>query len=554
MNGGKTMRKRFLALSFCLAMLCAVTGCGKENPVESGSTENTTVSTSTAPTYSGGVPSIGNSTTGGFSDGETTSLSEDVTQTTTTTSGQTTTVLEKKNYTFSAPILTGDKSAQLTDNPNRGFRLETYMSVENGQYTPELYDSAGNYKGSVGSSAIGWLYKFLDDYDYESPRVVQVYFYLTQYRDKALDQTAIDNMNAYFEVCRQLKVTIALRFAYVFNQGVEAQDCVSLARMKGHMRQLQPILEKNRDVLFCLEAGFFGEWGEQSPSSKFNQYGQVGEIMNGIVAMVPSDLWVVVRYAWVRNSASAANQLRIGYHNDYIVGVSHEWDSGTKWSTDTYQNLVKWSEQALVEGEMPWGSQLPFDINGWNVAKYLKTNHYTVLSCYHNNREGGVTYDMKKWRDVAATEANLQSYGLSCYPEWFKDSSGKTINRSLYEYMRDFLGYHVMSSSAKVSTNDKTVTASFSLKNVGFAAPLAMKQLRLVLLDESGKIVDSKQICKLSELTSETQKDFSVTLTRPDTTNVYRLGIYLEAPNGMGAKLANDLPMVNGVNILGSLD
>lgn len=461
----------------------------------------------------------------------------------------------RKSYRFTVPVLTGDKSKQLQKNANRGFRLENYMSVENGQYTPELYDENGRYKGSVGTLASGKLLNFYYDYEYEAPQVAQTYFYLTQYRGKDLDQKAIDNMNAYFEVCRQTGITVALRFAYVFNMGCDAtQDCVSLDQMQRHMQQLKPVLAKNRDVLFCLEAGFFGQWGEQTPDCSWNRNGQVGAIIHGCVAMVPEDLWVVVRYAWVRETAGAAAKARIGYHNDYIVGVSHAWDSGTEWSTDTYRNLVALSPRVLVEGEMPWGGQLPFAIDGWNVATYLQANHYTVLSCYHNNREGGNIYDMKKWRSVPVSAAALAGRGLRCYDAWFRDSSGKAISRSLFDYIQDFLGYHVVASDAAVEKNGTKVTASFSLTNYGFAAPLAMKQLRLVLLDSDGRIAASQTICPLADLQAGKKRDVSLTLTTPHADQVYRLGVFLEAPSGTGAKLANDLAMVGGVNILGTLN
>lgn len=563
------------------AILLLFTACGPGGGESSGGGTRTATAavnagTTGGPTYGGGVPGIIGSGTAA----EGTSASRKETgsvKTATVKKGQNTQTKAaaptatktktppavttggiapaSKTYRFTAPLLTGDKRRQLIQNPNRGLRLENYMSVENGQYTPELYEQDGRYKGNVGSQASGWLYKFVDDYAYESPQVVQTYFYLTQYRNKDLDQKAIDHMNAYFEACRTIGVTVALRFAYVFTMGCDAtQDCVSLAQMQRHMQQLKPVLAKNRDVLFCLESGFFGQWGEQTPDCSWNRNGQVGAIIDSAVAMVPDDLFVLVRYAWVRDKASASLRSRIGYHNDYIVGVSHAWDSGTEWTSDTYQNLVAASARVLVEGEMPWGSQLPFDIDGWNVLKYLQTNHYTVLSCYHNNREGGVTYDMKEWRDIPVSAAALSGRGLRYYPAWFQDSSGKTISHSLFDYLQDFLGYHIAVSDATVKKDGVKAAATFSLTNYGFAAPLAMKRLRLVLLDEQGRIAAAQEIGKLADFQAGTKKDCTVVLPLPSATAVYRVGIFLEAPDGSGAKLANDLPMAGQVNVLGTMN
>ncbi|MBE5786417.1 MAG: DUF4874 domain-containing protein, partial [Clostridiales bacterium] len=232
---------------------------------------------------------------------------------------------QAETITFETPALCGDSYLQMLKNPNRGFRLETYMSVGSGKYTPQMYTQDGDYKGAdAGTDAASWLIRFVNDYQPESPVVAQVYFYLTEYRDRDLDQVAVDNMNEYFQLCRELGITVALRFAYVFNQFQEAkQDAVSLTQMLRHMEQLKPVLAANRDVIFCLEGGFFGEWGENSGDSPWVRRGEVGAIMNAAVRMCPEDLPIVVRYDWVREKITSTLRHRVGYHDDYIVGVSH---------------------------------------------------------------------------------------------------------------------------------------------------------------------------------------------------------------------------------------
>ncbi len=563
------MMKKVLALILAVAMLLCVCGCNKQ-PADTEST--TTTTTGERPTYAGGVPGLATSSSTAGSSGTTGKTNQTGKSTTTTGSsgGKVTTTVTtatsqtvplNKTYTFDLPILSGDKTKQkLMVNPNRGFRTENYMNVENGKYTPDMYDANGNYKGSKNSAgtAISWMMKFYNDYEYEAPQVVQTYFYLTQYRDKDLDQAAFDNMNAYFEACRKMNVTIALRFAYVFNyERRDDQDCVSLDQMLRHMKQLKPILAKNRDVLFCLEGGFFGEWGEQSGGSTWWIKGQGGQIMDAAVDMVPDDLWVVVRYYNVWAQTSAASKKQLGFHNDYICGFSHGWDTGGVWSGENYQHAKLLSSKVLFEGEMPWGGQLPDNaknLNGWNVVKYLYENHYTVLSCYHNNREGGATYDMKKWRSVAVTPSLLDQYGFRYYPEWFKTADGKAVSRSLFDYLQQFLGYHFVSSDVTVQKTGTKADVSFSLTNYGFAAPLALKEVKLVLLDKNNKIVDSKKLCELVDLQGGSTKKFNVSLTLPKANEVYSVGLWLENHNNIGARLANDIGMAGQINLLGTMN
>ena len=575
--------KKAIVWILAMVLLLGVCGCRRGSKGAGSQDASGVPSASSAPTYRGGVPGLATDASGTESTGtqESTQGTDPVgtgghspqsTAATTKASGQTATptvsrpgsapaVAANKSYTFKTPLLPGDKARQkLSVNPNRGFRLENYMNVENGKYTPEMYDSNGSYKGrdANASMATGWMMKFYSDYDYEAPQVIQTYFYLTQYRDKDLDQTAINHMNEYFQACRSMNMTIALRFAYVFvYERRDEQDCVSLEQMLRHMEQLKPVLAKNRDVLFCLEGGFYGEWGEQSGGSSWYQRGLSGTIIDHAVKMVPDDLWVVMRYYDGWSKTSAASKKRLGFHNDYICGFSHVWDTGGRWDTEAYQHTKLLSETVLFEGEMPWGSQLPNNLknlNGWNVVKYLYDNHYTVLSCYHNNREGGSTYDMKKWRSVTVTPKLLKEHGMRYYDEWFKTAQGKEVYHSLFDYLQQFLGYHIAASDVQAKKAGTKAEVSLRLTNYGFAAPLALKAVRLVILNGSDKIVDSKKLCELVDLQAGTTLDLKASMTLPKSDQVYRVGLFLESHSAVGARLANDVDLAGQVNVLGTMN
>lgn len=304
-----------------------------------------------------------------------------------------------------------------------------------------------------------------------------------------------------------------------------------------------------------------GEYGEQSNGCSWVTNGHAGTILDAAVKMVPDDLWLVSRYYTIWSRASAESRKRIGFHDDYIVGFSHAWSPGGEWDTPAYKKVLDLSSTVLMKGEMPWSGHVPVgsgtnsaELNGWQVAKYLSTNHYTVLNCYHNNREYGVTGSMKKWRSVMATAKLLDKYGLNYYPEWFKAANGKSVAKSVFNYLQDFIGYHLVSSDVTVKKNGTKADVSFSLTNYGFAAPLAMKAVKLVILDSKGKVVDSKELCELVDLQARTTKNFTVSMTLPKSNEVYRVGLLLESHNGVGGRLANDIGMVGEINLLGTMN
>ncbi|MBE5786416.1 MAG: DUF4874 domain-containing protein [Clostridiales bacterium] len=461
--------------------------------------------------------------------------------------------MEGEIMVFDTPALSGKNARQMLKNPDRGFRIENYMNVDSGRNGLQSYTVHGDYLGpNMGEDAIGALMNRLYDYNVESPTVSQMYFYLTEYRDRDLDQTAFDNMNAFFQACRQQKITLALRFAYIVTQGQEAKQEPSLEQMLRHMEQLKPLLAENRDVLFCLEAGFFGEWGEQSGIAHWRGEGKVDEIMNAIVRMCPADLPIVVRYDWVRQETAATMRHRVGYHDDYIVGFSHAWSFGSTWDSEDFQRVQKNCERVLMEGEMPWAQQCP-DMDPWAVVKYTHDLHFTALSCYHNYREGGGKWILWQARELEATPETLAQHGLSVpYDAWFQDLKGQPLKRTLFDYVRDFLGYHIQASDAKASIQDSKVRLSLNLTNYGFAAPLALEDIEAVLVNEAGEIVSRASLCTLNKLTAGESLTCTAALDLPDG-GAYRLGVYIHNHAGTGAKMANDIPFENGVNILGEV-
>ncbi|MBE5787486.1 MAG: DUF4874 domain-containing protein [Clostridiales bacterium] len=458
---------------------------------------------------------------------------------------------------FDTPPLPGESFRQLLQNPNRGFRLETYLSVGSNKLTSTLYNKDGEYLGAAkGQDAQMYLIDRVYAYKQESPMMVQVYFYLTEYRDRDLDQVAFTNMNDYLQTCRNLGVTVSLRFSYIFTQYKEGiQDVVSLEQMLRHMEQLKPFIQENRDVLFCLEAGFVGPWGEWHTYSPWVN-GNEKTIINAIVNMCPEDLPIVVRNGWIRELVAAGNRHRVGYHDDYVLGYSHGWSVGGNWNTKDFKQIEKNSPRVLVKGEMPWGDEATKP-DAWGVAKYMNMLHFTALSCYHNYREGGFsrTYTLSLAKQEAVTADILRQKSLAVpYDAWFQKKDGQAMNRNLFEYIRDFLGYHLQVKDAAARVNGNKVELAMVMTNYGFAAPLAMKDIEAVLVDEAGNIVARQSLCKLEKLQSGEAVPLQVSLDIPEGAGKLQAGIYLYDFAGKGAKLANDIPFENGVNILGAVN
>lgn len=218
-----------------------------------------------------------------------------------------------------------------------------------------------------------------------------------------------------------------------------------------------------------------------------------------------------MRYVWIKNVLDKYDmrRARVGYHDDYILDEPHQWNSGAKDDSPYYEQLTEVTPYFTVDGEMPWVDDR-CNLLGFPIAKRLAKHHFTSFSIEHNYKEKRArenSYSIERWRAEPVTPEMLTENGMPFNPEWFAGTDGKAIERSCYEYIRDFLGYHI-------------------------AARPACKLSEL----QSGK-----------EVTCETYFD-------GDISAAVRFGFSLKDYGNKGARLANDCEFINGVNILGELE
>lgn len=443
-----------------------------------------------------------------------------------------------KTYNFKP--LYGKETEILLENPDRGFRMETKM-----------YDVSKKGGITADCDPYEFLDRMLEKYKEDRPLITQHYFYLTEYKEKDLDETAINNIDSFFDYCRKKGIKVLLRFAYILHDDKErwAKEDVEEERIMRHIDQLEAVIARNRDIIYAFQAGYLGPWGEWSGGAKQDRK----NILNHLLDNIPDDLPLQVRYVWIKNVLDEQDmrRARVGYHDDFILDVPHQWNSGAKDDSPYYQQLTDESPYFTIDGEMPWGRHM-CGFKGLPVAKRLAKHHFTSFSIEHNYKEDGNSYSIEEWKSEPVTPEILNENGMPFNPNWFKEPDGTPIQRSCYEYIRDYLGYHIAARSSEVLKSGCFTEIRLKLINYGFSAPHSMKSCDIVLLDKDNNIVASRPACKLSEL----QSGLTVLCEAyfdGDISTAVRFGFALKDYGGKGARLANTCEFVNGVNILGEL-
>lgn len=447
----------------------------------------------------------------------------------------------------SIPVLTGDQAAQLRGNIDRGFRLETYYTLGSGEAWP-----------GDGIDGYDYLNDMLAFYSEENVREIQVYIYLKEYYDKDLDRHALDQMKAYFEYIRSKGMSMVLRFAYESDQNSEFAP--KQKQMLRHIEQLGEWIDQNIDLWYdtvtVFQIGMIGAWGEFGSSNvNYNR----GKIVNAVCAMVPENTYIQGRYMVVTQEADEIYAARVGYHNDFLVGRPHPWNTaGGNNDSEEYQVFEQANKYRLNDGEMPWagGTQEPDEyVDGQKLIQQLYEHHLTTLSLEHNYREfikGGKQpesyYNIRRYQSEMLSLDAVKALGVPYYDAYFMDADGNSIQHSIYDYIADFLGYHLVLSDLSAQSGESS-TVSLMVTNYGFGAPLNVSGAELVLIDSDGS-EESYPLAGLDVKTLCTYGQQTLTAEVPHALDGYTIGVRFSRHGGYHIQTANALGYENGTNII----
>lgn len=341
-------------------------------------------------------------------------------------------------------------------NPERGFysQIDYYSSNKNTPLTASTL-SAQRYLGRT---------------------LIFTMYYLDQFKNQPISDDFLSLIDSNMKAIREGGSKCILRFAYSSSENDKPwdapQDIVS-----EHIQQLAPYLKEYSDIIYVMQAGFIGVWGEwyyttnfiMSPTSD-SDYVPRRTVLNALLSALPKERMICVRtpaiklncfsitYADTITSTTAYNESdlsRIACHNDCFLANSS--DMGTFINTNEMAFWEQESKYAAMGGETCAPSSYS---ECSNALLQMEKYHWSYLnSGYH----GTVLND---WRTTG------------CMDE---------INKRL--------GYRLVLVQGKYTKTPVAGTdfiSELTIKNVGFAAPVNPRGLELVFVsqvDSSDKIV-----------------------------------------------------------------
>ena len=336
-------------------------------------------------------------------------------------------------------------------NPERGF-------------TEELSYKVSASKPNVVKNKIESSWK-----SYYKMSLIMVLYNFNHFKDQDLPDEVLAGFDEDMEELRNKGFKCVLRFAYTESE----KDMVDATPewVQRHLEQLKPHLKANADVIYVLEAGFVGVWGEWYYTSNYGNESQRmndkrRQVIDYLFANVPEDRFILFRYPMIKTeylndktpltsdeAFSGAVKARMGCHNDAFLN---------DWGNDgTYASVSKSDDPAVREYVaketlfVPNGGET--NVEDESLAKKVYSKAPEEMSTYH-------------WSFCG------KSYSTNVTGKWRSEGIFDELNRKM--------GYRYQLVSADLPAQAKPgaeTSIRIELKNVGYAPLYNERPVFLVL-------------------------------------------------------------------------
>lgn len=295
--------------------------------------------------------------------------------------------------------------------------------------------------------------------------------------------TTLNNMQTDFNSVRGAGLKIIVRFSYT--NSCDA-NCVSgntpqqpnKAQILAHINQLTPIVNSSKDVIFSIQVGFIGTWGEfyYTGSSEFGHANTTGltntqwnnrkDVVDAMLSNFDSSIPLQLRYVGAKTrmygtAFSTNGSDRLGFYNDAFL--NNYGDQGTY----TYFNGSGWS--SLGEFVNPVGTVGHTYLA--NETQFLPmTGETNGLNAPRTNGANAL---------LELDLANFTTLNRDYYtPNW-----NNWIASGNYNEIVNRLGYRFILDTSTFSVSGNSLSVTLNMRNTGFARMFKAREVFLVLRD-----------------------------------------------------------------------
>lgn len=295
-------------------------------------------------------------------------------------------------------------------------------------------------------------------------------YYMKDYIESDIAQEYLDRLDQNMNTLREGGAKVILRFSYKHTNGVKAKpwDATPEWAIK-HIEQLEPYLKKHADIIYCVQAGFIGVWGEWFYTTNYPQdpakdegYETRWPVAERLMEAVPADRQICFRQP----------QFKMRYLRTHGMEVAPLTES------EAYQPTIKarWAghNDCFVSSSSDVGTyHSDEEREFWaQDTKYTLMGGETCDECEYSGGENAIK-EMAKYH---------WSYLCNSY---HPDVLGSWIASGHMDEIKRRLGYRFVLDKAFLPQEPKAgeaFKAEITLHNSGFAAPANKRDVELIFV------------------------------------------------------------------------
>jgi hypothetical protein len=424
-------------------------------------------------------------------------------------------------------LFTADK-VSIFPNPERGFTEELGGETK-------LSDS----KNHVVKSEMDWFFDPEDENyaDRKNQSLVMLMYYLYNYKTKDLSEKLLQGFDEDMQILREHGFKCVLRFAYDWNSKNDAE----LTWVKRHIAQLAPHWEKNKDVIYVLETGFVGQWGEWYYSSHFGNETQAltdsrKQVLKAMLDACPPDRFLLVRYPLIKLS---------------YLGDEVPLDSTEAFSSSARARIGHHNDAFLAD----WGNDGTYGRNGNGPDDDPVLRNYIAKETLFvpNGGETNVEGSSNAQKIYANAPDEMSRYHWSfCGAQYSEDVTNRWRTSGIFDELNRKMGYRYELIEASLPESveiGEKMAISISLRNVGYAPLYNPRPVYLVLKDAQHTFLLPMQTDPRRWLPNGVETVIEETLECPVDIPVGNYALYLYMPDAATSIADNPKYAVRFANI-----
>lgn len=356
-----------------------------------------------------------------------------------------------------------------------------------------------------------------------------ILYNLQNYRDKALSSQMLQGFNDDMQVLRNKGFKCVLRFAYTEDE--DDKNDAGKTRVLAHIAQLKPYLAANADVIYAIETGFVGVWGEWFYSDNFENESQHlndnrRAVLTAMLDACPSDRFLLVRYPLIK----------IEYLGDEIALTSNQAFSGTDRARIGHHNdafLNDWGNDGTYGRDDDETDDDPV------LRQYIANETLYVP----NGGETNVENSSDAERLYAGAESEMSTYHWSfCGESYAEEVTNRWKSSGIFDNLNRKMGYRYQLVTATLPDQAAiggTANVNIQIKNVGYAPLYNERHVYLVLKNGTQKYSIQLQSDPRRWLPNDAVTTINEQITIPTSVPEGTYQMYLHMPDKY-ASLASD--------------